>query len=81
MIDRSSRNEDTSDDNGGDNSSPIRRRPATRSIIRESRNRRGRADISTILESNRDGGTRSSSITSGMINISCILCAPLYIAR
>jgi hypothetical protein len=81
VVDRSSRNDDTSNDNSGNDSSLIRRRPATRFITRESRNRRGRADTSTILESNRNGDTRSSSTTSGMVNINYILYTPPYTAR
>ena len=70
------RTDDTSEDDAGDDSSPIRRRPATRSRTRERDSRHGPAAISTTSGSGRTGGTRSSSTTGRMGNAICTLCAP-----
>ena len=70
----SHRNDDTSGDDGGDYSSPIRR-PATRSRTR------GPADDFTTSVAGGDGGPRSSPNTGKMASTRCMLCAPPQAAR
>ena len=72
--------DDTSDDDGGDHSSPIRPRPATRSRTQKGHSRVPVA-ASTTSPSDGNGSTRSPPTTGRMTNTGCMLCAPPHIPR